>query len=97
MRKTKLLFVISLFWAALVVSCNTSIEEPSPTFDHSGKSSRKIIDKRFLEFDFSKYKIIPLWDLAVTFKNEQTIEVPFTIENKEGRRTQTVYSSRLGF
>lgn len=43
---------------------------------------RTDIDKAFLNYDFSKYKIAPLWDLAIVHKNKKSVEVPYTVNNK---------------
>lgn len=49
---------------------------------NAAAKARKDIDKAFLNYDFSKYKITPLWDLAVVAKNKKSVEVPYTINGK---------------
>jgi len=49
---------------------------------NAAAKARKDIDKAFLNYDFSKYKIIPMWDLAVVAKNKKSVEVPYTINGK---------------
>jgi hypothetical protein len=45
---------------------------------HQNSKVRLSIDKSFLDFEFQKYKIEPLWDIAITFKSKKAIEVPFS-------------------
>jgi hypothetical protein len=59
---------------------------------NAAAKARKDIDKAFLNYDFSKYKIIPMWDLAVVAKNKKSVEVPYLID---GKMIMPVFSKNL--
>lgn len=49
---------------------------------NAAANARKDIDKAFLNYDFSKYKIMPMWDLAVVYKGGKSVEVPYTVDGR---------------
>jgi hypothetical protein len=65
-----------------VVSQNQATPNVIQARANAAANARKDIDKAFLNYDFSKYKITPLWDLAVVAKNKKSVEVPYTINGK---------------
>ena len=65
-----------------VVSQNQATPNVIQARANAAANARKDIDKAFLNYDFYKYKIIPLWDLAVVAKNKKSVEVPYLINGK---------------
>lgn len=88
MKKFKLILLTCISVFLFTVACDKeiletkSIPNPIQTRANLAAKSRKDIDRNFLNYDFSKYKIAPLWDLAIVYKNGKSIEIPYTVNDR---------------